>query len=474
MPTWKGMFTARRALVTFCVAIVVFSALCVIPAAADPADPSSSTTTTVPAPGGASTTTTTTVPPPPAFAFPTTYGLELLQAQDQAQKTLALARAELPAARRGFANANRESKLAARQLKSLQAAAHRNAEQLDASRRNLREAAAEAYINADGGDLAAAIGTLTSANDVVDAGRQLHIITEYGSSEQSALNAFISLKNEFDTQIARIAVLRDRKAKIVRDARSHLDDVQNTIAASQKQLADSLVGIAKFYAAASSASSPILGPSRLSANQMADFVTSQHYTPNITVPILDLAQMYLDEGARTGVRGDVAFAQSILETGGFANPGAAPTDNNFAGIGWCDSCSHGFIFPSALMGVRAQLQLLRTYVDPFFPQPAYTDQILMPGTLNLGFRGKVQTWWDLWHTWATGALYGQRVYDIYERMVLFSATDPPLPRVVPLEELQPAPLPGVSTTTVTIGWPTGGGPGTKNSTTTTTLPAKKP
>ena len=50
------------------------------------------------------------------------------------------------------------------------------------------------------------------------------------------------------------------------------------------------------------------------------------------------------------------------------------------------------------------------------PIRRYKDQILLPGTLKLGFRGKVQTWWDLWGTWATGALYGQRVYDIYERM----------------------------------------------------------
>ena len=54
---------------------------------------------------------------------------------------------------------------------------------------------------------------------------------------------------------------------------------------------------------------------------MADFITLGNYKPRITVPIRDLAQLYLDEGARIGVRGDVAFAQSILETGGFAKTG---------------------------------------------------------------------------------------------------------------------------------------------------------
>ncbi len=175
---------------------------------------------------------------------------------------------------------------------------------------------------------------------------------------------------------------------------------------------------------------------------MADFVVEQHYKPRITVPIEVLAQIYLDEGARTGVRGDVAFAQSILETAGFANPGSAATDNNFAGIGWCDSCKHGFDFPDAKTGVRAQLQLLRVYVDPTFPDDKYKDDILLPGTLTLGFRGKVQTWWDLWGTWATGALYGQRVYDIYERMVAFAQFDPtPAPAPKPARPTAPTPAP---------------------------------
>ena len=33
-------------------------------------------------------------------------------------------------------------------------------------------------------------------------------------------------------------------------------------------------------------------------------------------------------------------------------------------------------------------------------------------------------------TWAMGAFYGQRVYDIYERMVAFAKTDPAHPPVV--------------------------------------------
>jgi hypothetical protein len=94
--------------------------------------------------------------------------------------------------------------------------------------------------------------------------------------------------------------------------------------------------------------------------------------------------------------------------------------------------------------VRAQMQLLRTYVDPKFPEADYKDPILMRGTLKLGFRGKVQTWWDLWGTWATGALYGQRVYDIYERMVKYAVAHPTPPAAktvaqVPAKKAAPRP-----------------------------------
>ena len=85
-------------------------------------------------------------------------------------------------------------------------------------------------------------------------------------------------------------------------------------------------------------------------------------------------------------------------------------------------------------------------MDPTFPDIGYKDPILLPGTLKLGFRGKVQTWWDLWGTWATGALYGQRVYDIYQRMVAFSAFDPPTadpPGSKPATAKPTAPAPAV-------------------------------
>jgi hypothetical protein len=385
--------------------------------------PSDPTTTTVPGP-----TTTTTIPPPPAampaFTLPTNSGLQLLQTMQEAKLELEAAQNGIAAAQRRVAAGAKADVAARRESKRLAGVAKQTQAQLDSTRTLLHQAAAEAYIHAGDAQLMTAIEGYLNTNSIVDAGSQLHVLGTFGSNTTNLLDQYLALERRVSGQVAQSRAVSAHAAGALDEAKAALAKLHATINASQTRIAVALAGIHNFETAATSATSPILGPSLLTAKQMADFVVAQHYTPNITVPIEVLAQDYLDEGAATGVRGDVSFAQSILETGGFANPGSAATDNNFAGIGWCDSCAHGFDFPDARTGVRAQLQLLRIYVDPTFPDAKYTDKILLPGTLTLGFRGKVQTWWDLWGTWATGALYGQRVYDIYERMVVFAQTDP--------------------------------------------------
>ena len=47
--------------------------------------------------------------------------------------------------------------------------------------------------------------------------------------------------------------------------------------------------------------------------------------------------MYLEEGQAEGVRGDIAFMQSIIETGWFSFGGRVPPEaNNFSGLGATD------------------------------------------------------------------------------------------------------------------------------------------
>ncbi len=190
--------------------------------------------------------------------------------------------------------------------------------------------------------------------------------------------------------------------------------------------AGSVVGVREAPAAAA-AYPPItiMGPSRLSADQIAAFFASYGKSPKIPVTVKELAGYYLDEGAAENVRGDIAFAQSIIETGWFEFTGSIvkPGDFNYAGLGACDGCTSGNVYPSPRLGVRAQIQWLRNYADP----------LAMVSTLHRPSMWTVEKYDDfpykgrspLWNTmgdgyWATAADYGDRVLGMYQRMLAFN------------------------------------------------------
>jgi hypothetical protein len=109
----------------------------------------------------------------------------------------------------------------------------------------------------------------------------------------------------------------------------------------------------------------------------------------------------------------VAFAQSILETGYFSFPSGGqlvPTDNNFAGIGACDSCARGLSFPDALTGVEAQMQLLHAYATT---GPAIAGPLPGPVTVS----GCCPTWMALSGVWATNPDYGVEILKVYQSML---------------------------------------------------------
>jgi len=159
----------------------------------------------------------------------------------------------------------------------------------------------------------------------------------------------------------------------------------------------------------------ILGPSLLTGDDLAAWFASTGHTANTTVPMPQLATDYQTAGAATGVRFDVAFAQSVVETGYFSFPAGGqltPADNNFAGIGACDSCAHGWHFPDAQTGVSAQLQLLEAYASP---QPVATPLI---GSVGVG--GCCRDWMALAGKWATSTVYGISIMTIYQQMLAWA------------------------------------------------------
>ncbi|MCZ7629214.1 MAG: glucosaminidase domain-containing protein [Microthrixaceae bacterium] len=108
----------------------------------------------------------------------------------------------------------------------------------------------------------------------------------------------------------------------------------------------------------------ILGETLLTPEDLAAF-SARRSGAAPSVDLLELARLFVLEGVAEGVRGDIAWAQSILETGNFGYKGSmvSTSDNNYAGIGACDSCSSGFDYATPQLGVRAQIQLLHTYAD---------------------------------------------------------------------------------------------------------------
>ncbi len=250
MPTWKEMSGRRRVIFTLCVALAQVCTL----TAAGATPPSGSVPST--------TTTTITPVPPPAFALPPDFGLQLLQAQAKAKVDLVTAQAGLGPATRAAQRAKHEDALARRHLKRLTATARATARRLDATRQHLRIASAEAYVNADSAGLAAALSTFTSASSVVDAASKLHMISTYDSTQRDALQEYLDLKARVDRQVDEISQLRDRTSRRLLAAMQGLSDVKHGIDDAAHRIADTLVGITKFEAAATSASSPILGPSR--------------------------------------------------------------------------------------------------------------------------------------------------------------------------------------------------------------------
>lgn len=111
----------------------------------------------------------------------------------------------------------------------------------------------------------------------------------------------------------------------------------------------------------------IMGKARATAQQMALFCRSKNSTPQLTSCSLEqLAEMFIEEGEAEGVRGDVAFAQSLHETGYFKFGGIVlPTQNNYAGIGALNGNATGQAasFPDPRTGVRAQIQHLKAYAS---------------------------------------------------------------------------------------------------------------
>lgn len=125
--------------------------------------------------------------------------------------------------------------------------------------------------------------------------------------------------------------------------------------------------LADYFGVNDTPNTEIMGEAHATAQQMALFCRSKNAEPKLTSCTLEqLAEIFLEEGKAEGVRGDVAFAQSLHETGYFKFGGIVlPSQNNYAGIGALNGNATGqaATFPDPRTGVRAQIQHLKAYAS---------------------------------------------------------------------------------------------------------------
>ena len=160
----------------------------------------------------------------------------------------------------------------------------------------------------------------------------------------------------------------------------------------------------------------ITGTARATVEQMRAYIKKKN--PKVAQSVLKMIPLYISEGAAEGIRGDVAFAQSCLETGNFTFKGSAVTldQNNFCGMGVTANGMKGNSFKDPKTGIRAQIQHLKAYastqpitqkcVDPRYQ---YVQKGCAPYAEWLGIQENPQG-----RGWAAGARYGQKILDILE------------------------------------------------------------
>ncbi|MGH9243531.1 MAG: peptidoglycan DD-metalloendopeptidase family protein [Acidimicrobiales bacterium] len=159
----------------------------------------------------------------------------------------------------------------------------------------------------------------------------------------------------------------------------------------------------------------ILGPSTLTVADLRTWwdSTRRGQPPRLRISIGDLIALYISEGDAEGVRGDMAFAQAVLETGYFTNSDTAI--NNFAGIAHFDGAASGSSFPDPIIGVRAQIQLLKKYALGNGVPLANPDVAPSAGA-------SATTWGGLAGTWASATNYWTALSSVYESMLRHADT----------------------------------------------------
>lgn len=167
---------------------------------------------------------------------------------------------------------------------------------------------------------------------------------------------------------------------------------------------------------------PVMGFTRATAADLAAWFHSKGSGGSATVPVEALAVMFIEEGVAEGVAGDLAFVQAMVETGWLRFSARMPFHhNNFSGLGAVDAGSSSAAFGDARTGVRAQVQHLRAYADPWVG-PADLANPLVDPRFHLVAKGTATTWAHFGNgRWATDPGYASKIHRLHEDLLAFAA-----------------------------------------------------
>ncbi|MEY2452078.1 MAG: hypothetical protein QOD92_1652 [Acidimicrobiaceae bacterium] len=330
-------------------------------------------------------------PPEPALADPSPK-VAVVMAQlhvFDAQKALGVAQAALDAARADEAR-----------TRTVRDAVNRDR---DAKRQILTDVAINAYVN----------GLVNS--ETVDP-----TMEEYLPAESMRLLTGSAV----DHDRARLRDAEDRLRtanRVLSEAVTRSGQAQGARDAAQSATDEAALAVsdARRLTNAKDVSPTVMGEATLSAEEIIGWYNAQGIVGYAgRVDLLTMVGYYVDEGKAEQIRGDVAFAQSIVETGAFTSP--LTTHNNFAGIGACDSCPTGFDFATPQLGVRGQAQLLHAYADNTLRITTLANPAVGSNPDRLSVRGCCTTWNKLTGTWATDPNYGPKLMTVYLSMLEFA------------------------------------------------------
>jgi N-acetylmuramoyl-L-alanine amidase len=173
---------------------------------------------------------------------------------------------------------------------------------------------------------------------------------------------------------------------------------------------------------------PIMGTMSATRDQMVTFLKAKNPEFKDLEAVVDA---FISVGKLYGVRGDMAFCQSIIETGWFKFDGGTavtPDQHNYCGMGVTSKGMKGNSFGTVRDGVTAQVQHLFAYASKL---PLPEEKVLDP-RYKYVTRGIAPHWEDLSNRWAMNANYGTHIVALHKQLL----------EVVPVkEEPKPEPKP---------------------------------